>query len=266
MACTTGLMLFDFGYFREQVCIVACPYGRFQAALLDRESLIVSYDTSRGEPRGKARKPAPGEPARGDCVDCGLCVATCPTGIDIRQGLQMECIGCAQCIDACDAVMTKIQRPKGLIRYSSQSAMAGQKRHLIRPRIIIYPVILLAVLVALILALRAKGPADITVLRGLGRPFTELPGAEISNPIRIKIVNRTEEPVTYALTTAAPGIRIVSDPIRVEGNRSATVPAQIIAPLSAFQRGACEARLRITGGPAFAEEVTYRLMGPGDHR
>src|SRR5690606_33651444 len=147
MAGTTLLILFDFGFFREQMCIVACPYGRLQSVMLDRDSLIVSYDRARGEPRGKRVAPRPAkargkdDPAEGgggrlglavlqpgaapaevgDCVDCRMCVTACPTGIDIRDGLQMECISCTQCIDACDAVMTKLGRETGLIRYSSQA-------------------------------------------------------------------------------------------------------------------------------------------------
>jgi cytochrome c oxidase accessory protein FixG len=268
MAATTGLMLFDFGYFREQVCIVACPYGRFQSALLDRQSLIVSYDPGRGEPRGKARRSQPGEPEVGDCVDCEMCVATCPTGIDIRNGLQMECIGCAQCIDACDAVMSKLGRATGLIRYSSPSAIAGERRRPLRPRVIIYPLVLLIVVTALVLALHGKGPADTLILRGMGRPFTELAGGEVSNPVRIKIVNRTDAPVTYDIEPSAPGFRFVSEmnPVTIGPGEAATVPAEIIAPAALFAGGACTATLRISGGPAFVRDVPFRMMGPGRTR
>lgn len=274
MAATTALMLFDFGYFREQMCIVACPYGRFQSVLLDRSSLVVSYDPRRGEPRGKrGPKPAaaPGaDPAAftaGDCVDCGLCVATCPTGIDIRNGLQMECINCAQCIDACDAVMTKLKRPRGLIRYSSQAAIAGESRRFIRPRVLIYPAVLLIIAAAFIFALGTKGTADITVLRGLGRPFTELPGHEISNPLRVKIVNRADAPATFLIDSPEPSIRIASetDPIVIEPGKSATVAAAIIAPAAAFKDGALATRVRISG-PGFQREIPYRMMGPATQR
>ncbi|HEY8747626.1 MAG TPA: cytochrome c oxidase accessory protein CcoG, partial [Tepidisphaeraceae bacterium] len=149
VAVVTALMLFNFGFFREQMCIIACPYGRLQSVLLDRFSLIISYDQIRGEPRGAMRKTTlPVLDQRGDCVDCEMCVAVCPTGIDIRKGLQIECIACAQCIDACDSVMKKVGRKPGLIRYSSQAAMAGDKRSALRPRVIIYPAILLIILTA----------------------------------------------------------------------------------------------------------------------
>jgi cytochrome c oxidase accessory protein FixG len=145
VAVVTALMMFDFCFFREQTCIIACPYGRFQSVLMDRWSMIISYDQQRGAPRGKLKRPtslpilqrtaSDAKPpasaggsgsSAGDCVDCSMCVSVCPTGIDIRDGLQFECISCAQCIDACDAVMDKISRPRGLIRYGSQAGMSGQ--------------------------------------------------------------------------------------------------------------------------------------------
>ena len=176
MAITTGLMLFDFCWFREQTCIIACPYGRFQSVLLDRDSLLIGYDVARGEPRGHARQPLPVLPdaaarTAGDCIDCTMCVQVCPTGIDIRDGLQIECIGCAQCIDACDAIMAKIDRPPGLIRYQSQNAMAGQSHRVIRPRVVIYLAIMTGLLSLLAFLIVTKSPFDMVVMRNLGRPF-----------------------------------------------------------------------------------------------
>jgi cytochrome c oxidase accessory protein FixG len=134
MVGVTGLMMFDFSYFREQVCLVACPYGRFQSVMLDRDSLIVIYDPKRGEPRAKGRREE-GD-GLGDCVDCGMCTDTCPTGIDIRDGLQMECVNCTQCIDACDSMMERLGKPRGLIRFSSQARIAGESSRFLRPRVI----------------------------------------------------------------------------------------------------------------------------------
>jgi polyferredoxin len=127
----TGAMWFDFVWFREQFCIVLCPYGRLQSALIDNDSLVIGYDSKRGEPRGKK-----GTEGAGDCIDCRRCVHVCPTGIDIRQGLQMECIGCAACVDACDEIMTKLDRPRGLVRYDSSHGFAGKARRILRPRIL----------------------------------------------------------------------------------------------------------------------------------
>jgi cytochrome c oxidase accessory protein FixG len=162
MLAVTGLMVFDFVYFREQMCIVACPYGRFQSVMLDRDSLIVSYDPRRGEPRGKLadRKP---ETLHGDCIDCGLCADTCPTGIDIRDGLQLECIACTQCIDACNGVMQHIGKPKGLIRLSSQAAIEGHPGRWLRLRVILYPALMVLLSAIFLVILCTKKSADVTI-------------------------------------------------------------------------------------------------------
>lgn len=285
VAAVTGAMMFDFSYFREQTCIVACPYGRFQSVMLDRNSLVISYDRGRGEPRGKARRtsaPAPngtdrslpvlgnGTPAAaarvGDCVDCRLCVTTCPTGIDIRDGLQMECIHCAQCIDACDAVMAKLNRPKGLIRYSSQAAILGAKTRIVRPRVFIYAAVLLVIGTTLGVLLATQAPANVLVLRGLGAPFTLASETEVSNQIRLKIVNRSDATESFEVSaTGAPGMRIALDeiPIVVAPGESRTVPLRVIAPALAFQQGKLEATIRVTSGADFDRTVSYRLIGPG---
>lgn len=273
MVVVTALMMFDFAFFREQTCLLACPYGRFQAALLDRNSLIVSYDRLRGEPRGKAQRDlalkvvdSATPPQRGDCVDCRLCVTTCPTGIDIRDGLQMECIGCTQCIDACDAVMDKLHRPRGLIRYTSQAAISGERRRLLRPRVIIYPVILLAVITAFSIVLATKGPADVTIMRGVGRPFVELPGGDVGNPVKIKLVNRSEQPLIFKLAlTGAEQLTFVTDenPVAVAAGQSKTLQGMIAAPRSSFKDGECAVHIAVSSeGGAFHKQVTYRLMGP----
>ncbi len=293
VASVTALMMFDFCFFREQTCIVACPYGRFQSVMLDRHSMIISYDATRGEPRGKkasrhqgikasseaacaggaaldASMPLPLMPSsRGDCIDCHLCVTTCPTGIDIREGLQMECIGCAQCIDACDAVMDKIERPCGLIRYSSQSAMAGERKRILRPRVVIYPLLLIVLASLFGLALGNRGDAYVTVLRGLGRTFTELPSGQIANPVRIKIVNRTDAPRIYTIAIEnAPGatVSIEQDEIRVAGGETLTVPAMIITPFEAFAHGKCTATLVVSDDLNFTQRTQWQLMGPGSNR
>ena len=195
-------MLFDFAYFREQTCIVACPYGRLQSVLLDRQSLIVGYDVNRGEPRGKPKKKSlPVLESRGDCIDCSACVAVCPTGIDIRDGLQMECIGCAQCIDACDDVMDKVGKPRKLIGYTSQDVLAGKPRRVFRARTVIYPALL--VVAASLLAWSASAGRELTkvwVERIQGPSFVELPDGRISSQTRIKIENESAEPRSYALS------------------------------------------------------------------
>jgi len=271
VAAITGLMMFDFAFFREQTCIVACPYGRFQSVMLDRHSLIISYDEDRGEPRGKLRKPSrksSGDvelPKLGDCIDCHMCVTTCPTGIDIRDGLQMECIGCAQCIDACDSVMDKIGRPRGLIRYSSEAAMESGRRRLLRPRVVIYPTVLAAILVLFGAVLATKGSADVTILRGSGRPYVTLPTGEISNEATFKIVNRADVPHTFRFDVAGlEGARIVVNeaPVTIEPGGTATIASSIIVPPDRFHLGRAEITIRVSDEADFSERLTYRLQGP----
>ncbi len=168
MAFLTAVFLFDFGWFREQFCIIVCPYGRFQSVLLDDDSLTVSYDSVRGEPRKGSVKPGQTE---GDCISCYKCVAVCPTGIDIRNGLQLECIGCTACIDACDEVMEKIEKPKGLIRYATGRTLKGLKTRWLRPRVAIYVVLLVAVVSALIFSVQRREEIVVTILRGKDTPF-----------------------------------------------------------------------------------------------
>jgi cytochrome c oxidase accessory protein FixG len=274
MAGTTALMFLDFGWFREQVCMVACPYGRLQSVLLDRRSLIVGYDYRRGEPRGHlARLSGSGNAAAtrtlGDCVDCGACVVTCPTGIDIRDGLQMECIHCTQCMDACDSVMDRIGRPRGLIRYSSRDELGGAPRRILRPRLVLYPMLLLAVWGMLGWSLAHRQSADVTVLRGLGSPFTLLPSGEVSNQIRIKIVNRAAGDRRYLIELAdGDGLRLLApdNPVAVGIGQSVTATAFVTASRSAFQAGAREIRFIVSDGADFSASVPYRLLGPAEPR
>jgi len=285
VAAVTGLMMFDFGFFREQVCIVACPYGRFQSVMLDRQSMIVSYDPNRGEPRGKLKRSVKKplrknkreddvpltvlaeEPKQGDCIDCHMCVTTCPTGIDIREGLQMECVGCAQCIDACDAVMDKIGRPRGLIRYSSQAAIEGEKPRLIRPRVIVYPLILIALVTAFVVTLAGKQEADVSVFRGFGAPYAMLDTGEIANQVRVKIVNRSRETETYAIAAlGAENLRLIPPEdasVTIEPGESAEQTLQVVAPREVFERGKRAISLRISDADeSFIEEKPWVLQGP----
>jgi cytochrome c oxidase accessory protein FixG len=284
----TVAMMADFSYFREQICLVACPYGRLQSVLLDRQSMVVKYDHKRGEPRGRkkgvARADVPlpvlssaeaaalagagsaaGVRSVGDCVDCHMCVTTCPTGIDIRNGLQMECVNCAQCIDACNTVMTKLGRPTGLIRYSSQAAIEGAKFSILRPRVLLYPAIILVIAGLFAFTLINTGVADITVLRGLGLPFKVTPAGEVENNVRVKIVNRLPEPATFSLTLAGvPGARLAQDVsgIVVEPGQMLTTPSQIFAPAGAFEHGRARVMITVTGPQGFSRTVPFTLVGP----
>jgi cytochrome c oxidase accessory protein FixG len=187
---------FDLAWFREQFCIVLCPYGRLQSALIDNHSLVVGYDAKRGEPRGRK-----GTEGAGDCVDCLRCVQVCPTGIDIRQGLQMECIGCTACIDACDAVMTKVQRPTGLIRYDSAEGFRGRVTRWLRPRILLYSVLALLGAVALTLATSTLKSANLSLTRVTGIPYVVEAGV-VRNQFLVRLLNKRNAPVNFQLEIA----------------------------------------------------------------
>ncbi len=265
MAATTLLMLFDFAFFREQTCIVACPYGRIQSVMLDRDSLIISYDRVRGEPRGPIRRNAPEGEKSGDCVDCGRCVETCPTGIDIRSGLQLECVGCAQCIDACDDVMEKIKRPRGLIRYTSQARVERQGGRLLRARVIVYPLILVVLGAAFGFVLSGKQSADVTVLRVVGAPFSVRPDGRIANNARIKLTNRSDRVAeyTFSIPTAIPAeISLSEHPLHLEPGKSRTEGVLILTDRSVFKNGVCDVTIHVTDGVDFSSDLPYRLLGP----
>jgi cytochrome c oxidase accessory protein FixG len=193
MAISTGTLYFNFAWFREQLCIVICPYGRIQSALIDDHSLVIGYDATRGEPRGKT-----GTPGAGDCVACNRCVQVCPTGIDIRHGLQMECIGCTACIDACDDVMLRLRRPHGLIRYDSQNAFSGRPTRWIRPRTILYFALLMVGATVAGWALSTVKPANFGVTRMIGAPYIVDAGA-IRNQFLVRIVNKRNAPAMFVL-------------------------------------------------------------------
>ncbi len=269
MVAVTGLMLFDFAYFREQMCIVACPYGRFQSVMLDRDSLIVSYDPQRGEPRhpraGTRLAGRQADAPQGDCIDCGLCTDTCPTGIDIREGLQLECIACTQCIDACNGVMGRIGKPPGLIRLSSQNAVEGGRRRFLRPRVVLYPALILALATAFLVVLFNKKSADVTVLQGLGSPYIETAPGEITSQLQVIIENRSGRDTVYTIEIAdeaqAHFARKPGD-ISIAAGKSVKTSLAIVAPASAFQQGICGIHLRISDDATFKQEVPCRLLGP----
>jgi cytochrome c oxidase accessory protein FixG len=264
MAAVTGLMMFDFSYFREQTCLVACPYGRLQSVMLDRDSLIVSYDPRRGEPRGKLRDRKDGG-AFGDCIDCGLCTDTCPTGIDIRDGLQMECVACTQCIDACDGVMTRIGKPKGLIRLSSQAAIEGTSRRGLRPRVILYPALILVLATAFTLVFVNKKSADVTLLPGVGQLFSETAPGEITNQLRLVIENRSGRDAVYTIEIAGGGPAHFArrpEPITIKAGENSRTPLAIVMPDTAFTRGLYDIQLRIADDGTFHQDLPCQLLGP----
>lgn len=195
MMAYTGLTYFIFCWFREQVCIVICPYGRIQSVLTDDNTVTVGYDAARGEPRGPKRA-ADLEPPAGDCVDCLRCVHVCPTGVDIRQGMQMECVGCTACIDACDDVMDRLQRPRGLIRYASQNALVGKPTRWVRARTLLYFVLLLVGAGVAAWALTTVRPANLGVTRMTGAPYI-IDATMVRNQFLVRIVNKRNTPARF---------------------------------------------------------------------
>lgn len=260
---TTALILIDFGWFREQMCTLVCPYARLQSVLLDRDSLVIGYDVKRGEPRGRLKSGA--EANAGDCIDCKLCVAACPTGIDIRNGLQLECVACVQCVDACDAVMEKIGRPKGLIRFASQNALAGQPRRFLRPRVLIYPALLAVVVGGLSFGLAARESALVRVLRVQNVPYTIQPDGMVLNPVRVYLENRCDEIRSYTLELEQPAAgRLIAPmfPLAIPPGESFTVVVQTVLPAAAFTDGRAQARLRFRDGLDFDKALDDVLPGP----
>ncbi len=193
----TTLILFDFGWFREQFCVIACPYGRFQSILMDPHSLAIVYDEKRGEPR---RGSVPEASKEGDCVNCYRCVQVCPTGVDIRRGLQLECIACTACIDACDEVMHRLEKPKGLIRYDTLSGLSGKAVKWLRPRSIIYFVLFITFILSFTYVIRHRELVSIEILRAKETPYqqSEVNGqAYVINHFRIDFANQSFHPLSY---------------------------------------------------------------------
>ena len=207
------------GFMREQVCKYMCPYARFQSAMFDKDTMIVTYDEKRGEPRGpRSKKADPLALGLGACVDCTLCVQVCPTGIDIRKGLQYECIGCGACIDVCDEVMDKVGYPRGLVKYSTQNGMtqgwstAQMVKRAFRPRVLVYSGILAAITLAVMVSLFMRKPLKVDVIRDRGALARMVEQGRIENVFRLQIMNATESTQRYVITVSGlPGATIASE-------------------------------------------------------
>ncbi len=220
----SGIFFFVFAYFREQACIVVCPYGRLQGVLLTKESMLVAYDYLRGEPRGKRRKSETKK--LGDCVDCHLCVQVCPTGIDIRNGTQMECVNCTACIDACNEVMDKVGKPQGLIRVTSEQQLATGKGFQASPRIYAYSALLVVMIGVLVFGMtRGRGDVEATILRQPGMLYRELEDGRLNNLYNYQIVNKTTKPLELAIRLLEPA----SGEIQMIGSETIELPAQDVA-------------------------------------
>ena len=249
------------GLLREQVCKYMCPYARFQSAMFDRDTLIITYDTARGEPRGSRRREAVrGSGGLGDCIDCTWCVQVCPTGIDIRQGLQYECIACAACIDACDQVMDRLDYPRGLIRYTTTNALAQQLtrgqiwRHVLRPRVLVYSTILGGICVAMIVSLGLRVPLKLDVIRDRGTFAREVENEQVENVYRLQVMNTGPADATYLLQASGlPGIAVASE-------------SRLSAPALSTQTYILRLRAPEHGTPPGANRILIALTSTADER
>ncbi|MEA1605671.1 MULTISPECIES: cytochrome c oxidase accessory protein CcoG [Pseudomonas] len=240
------------GYLREQVCIYMCPYARFQSVMFDQDTLIVSYDPRRGEQRGPRKRDADYKAeGLGDCIDCKMCVHVCPTGIDIRDGLQIECIGCAACIDACDSIMEKMNYPKGLISYTTEHNLSGQKTHLIRPRLIGYAIALLAMFCVFSWAIVDRSLVELDVLKDRVL-YRENEEGRIENVYTLKIMNKAQHEVTYRIE--ADGL----DGLVYEGKREVKALAGEVLSLPV------ELSIEPEKLPSSANEISFRLQAVDD--
>ncbi|KQW89943.1 cytochrome c oxidase accessory protein CcoG [Massilia sp. Root418] len=221
------------GWLREQVCKYMCPYARFQSSMFDRDTLIITYDAKRGEPRGPRGKGGKG--ANGSCIDCSMCVQVCPVGIDIRKGLQYECIGCAACVDACNSVMDKIGEPRGLVLYSTDHALAERytprqiRQHALRPRVLIYSAILLFIICAVGTALWLRTPLKMDVIRDRGAMGREVENGMIENVYRLQIMNTSEQAHRYRISVSGLStLELVTDKeVELAGTETRAVPVRL---------------------------------------
>lgn len=259
MVATAGLLYFDFAFFREQMCIGVCPYGRLQSVLVDQDSLVVGYDEKRGEPRGKAT-----DATAGDCVDCNRCVVVCPTGIDIRNGLQLDCIACTACIDACDDIMDKLDRPRGLIRYDSLRGLAGEPRRILRPRVWLYGGLLAVGAVVALFAMRKRSGFEANVLRLAGPPYVVENGT-VRNAFELHLVNKRDAVATFAIEPEADAAASFVVPLRrieLGPMQAAEAPLFVTLPETDFRRD-FPVRVRVTRGDgAEARTYTTTFLGP----
>ena len=256
------------GWMREQVCIYMCPYARFQSAMFDKDTLIIAYDDARGEPRGSRKKSTdPRQTGLGDCVDCTLCVQVCPTGIDIRDGLQYQCIGCAACIDVCDEVMDKMGYPKGLVRYTTEHAMAGVHTNIIRPRTIMYTILLLALTVGLFYAISQRTPLELDIIRDRNSLYRETANGLVENVYTLKVVNMDEQTHRYSLTVSGlDGLELVNATpvIEVSGGEVLTLPVSVRVDPIVLKRTANEIEFTISAqdNAELTSIETARFLGP----
>ncbi len=254
-----------FAYLREQACIAICPYGRLQGVLLDKKSIAVMYDWLRGEPRGKIKKDATEAP-KGDCIDCKLCVHVCPTGIDIRNGTQLECVNCTACIDACDEVMVKINKPKGLIRYASYDSIKEGVKGLFNNRVKAYSFVLLILISVLFTALITRSEIDATILKVPGQLYQKADDGQITNLYNIHLINKTFEPAVVTLRIIghdkAEISKVGGGDIIIEANSLAEGIYFIKMPAEEIETAKTSLTIGVYKGEVLVDEIDTKFLGP----
>jgi cytochrome c oxidase accessory protein FixG len=262
MLIFSGVFFFVFLWLREQVCTVICPYGRLQGVLLDHNSIVVAYDYIRGEPRGKLKKD---QPQLGDCIDCNLCVKVCPTGIDIRNGTQLECTNCTACIDACDSIMDRIEKPRGLIRYASETNIAKNKPFAWTARIKAYSFVMILLLGILSSLLMTRKDIGVTVLRVPGQLFQEKEDGRISNLYNMKIVNKTFRDMEISFSSDLKNVEtslVAKDTVMVLGENQTQVTFFLIADRAALESRKSTLYLNIYADGKLVDRVKTSFLGP----
>ena len=268
------------GWMREQVCKYMCPYARFQGVMFDPDTLVITYDRARGEPRGaRSRSADPAKAGLGSCVDCGICVQVCPTGIDIRNGLQYECIGCAACIDGCNQVMDKMGYPRGLIRYATERSVkdhldrGAMLRRVFRPRVLIYTGILALVTMAALLTLAQRMPVKVDVIRDRVPMSADAGDGMVENVYRLQLMNTDETARQFRISvTGLPDVRVESreNPVQLRGATSRMVPVRVRARPAGVERGASmtilfrveAAQAGVPGAAPIVVEETAKFIVP----
>lgn len=261
----TTVFFFVYYWFREQVCIVVCPYGRLQGVLLDKKSIVVAYDYVRGEPRGKIKKEKEGKWDTGDCVDCAACVRVCPTGIDIRNGTQLECINCTACIDACDDIMEKVNRPRGLIRFESEENIAHSKKTKFNWRIAAYSFVLMLLTGALVVMLITREDVDARILRTAGQMYQSLPDGRVANLYNLKLANKTRKdiPVSLKLENMKGEIEVVAKDLTVPKESYFQSPFIVKIDRQLIEKRKTPITLGIYQGGKKIKTISTTFLGPG---
>ena len=262
----SGVFYGVFSYFREQVCTVVCPYGRLQGVLLDTKSIVVAYDFVRGEQRGRyKRREDRSENGKGDCIDCHACVDVCPTGIDIRNGNQLECINCTACIDACDEIMDKVGFDRGLIRYASEENIKEKKTFTFTPRVTAYTVVLGALISILMVLFALRTDLDATILRQAGMTYQTAPDGKITNLYQYKVINKTGIPmeVSFRMETDKGEIRMIGEEVRTV-EKGEYIEGKFFIALDDDERqgNRTDLKIGIYGDDQKMDEIKTTFIGP----